>query len=106
MLPHGFCLALSLPFCLELCPLCGAILFQKGIHVNAHGIVLALAGFSQLAIVNPALRGKIGTLRTVEAMVEAGVVAAGKGHHKLSRAMDHLQTGDSVPGGGAMKGEA
>lgn len=43
-----------------------------------------------LAIVDPAEGGEVSGLGTVEAMVEASVVAIGKGDHKLSFVLSYL----------------
>lgn len=45
-----------------------------------------------LAVVDPALGGKVGGLGTVEAVVEAGVIAEREGHDELPRLLSHLNT--------------
>lgn len=45
---------------------------------------------SHLAIVHPAQGGKVCGLCTVEAVVEAGVVAIRKGYHKLPLILSYL----------------
>lgn len=44
-----------------------------------------------LAVVDPALHGKVGGLGAVEAVVESGVVAEREGDDKLARFLRHLR---------------
>lgn len=54
--------------------------------------VLSYLG-SHLAIVHPAQGGEVCGFCTVEAMVEAGMVAIGKGDHKLPFILSYLIIG-------------
>lgn len=46
--------------------------------------------FGHFAIVYPAYSGKVGGLRTVEAMIEASMVAIREGDHELSSFLSNL----------------
>mmetsp|Transcript_33998 Transcript_33998/g.89241 ORF Transcript_33998/g.89241 Transcript_33998/m.89241 type:complete len:291 (+) Transcript_33998:529-1401(+) len=77
-------------------PLVGLEALHKGIHVDPYSVALALARDRGLAVVDPALGGKVRRLGTVEAMVEAGVKRPGERDHELTGAVNRLVARDAV----------
>lgn len=71
-------------------PLLWLVLSDKDVHVDLHHVLPTQAPRSTLAKVDPALRGKVGALGTVEAVVEPGMVAKGKRHDEVSGVLSYL----------------
>lgn len=62
---------------------------SKGTYLSGH-----------LAVINPPQGGKIGRLSAVESMIEAGVVAVGKGDHELPGLLRDLRKKSPTGEGG------
>ena len=66
------------------------VLLHKVVHVDAHVVMVTVALRGLLPKVNPASGGKVGGLCTVEACVEARVVAIGERDDEVAGLLGHL----------------
>lgn len=69
---------------------------DKCVHRDLDHIVAAGALHRSLAVLDPALHGKVGGLGTVKAVIEAGMIAERKCDHDLARLLRDLQEPDLV----------
>ena len=67
------------------------VFLNEVVHIDSDVVWPALALCGSLAKVNPSDRGKVGGLCTVEASVEARVVAIGEGDDEVACLLGHLQ---------------
>ena len=71
-------------------PLLWLVLLDEDVHVDFDHVLSAQTPWSTLAIVNPALRGKICALSAVKAMVEPSMIAKRKGYNEVSGILSYL----------------
>lgn len=74
------------------------IFVNERVHTDLDHILSARAFDRMFAVLDPTFEREVSRLRAVEAVVEAGVIAVGKGNHELVFVLGHFRVGNGLLG--------